>query len=121
MNRNIIISLSVTDGIAYLTIRGRVVAGEEVAAVRETILRAGPDLALLVVNLREVDKMDAAGISALVFAYSYAQALGARFKLAAVPSEIRQLLSITRLSVVLSMAESPCDLQSWIFDRERIR
>jgi anti-anti-sigma factor len=106
MSKPSVISISVVDEIAYLMIRGRVVAGEEVDAVRETIVRAGPNLLLLVVNLRDVDKLDAAGLSALVFAYAYAQSLGARFRLAAVPPEIRQLLSITGLSVVFWMPDS---------------
>jgi anti-anti-sigma factor len=133
MNKPTVISMCLAGEIAILIIRGRMVAGEEATAVQETIVRAGPNLALLVVNLRYVEKMDAAGLSALVFAYSYAESLGARFRLAAVSPEIGKLLSITRLSTVFSTAESPRPagkvhgrrmgetaprgLESWFFDR----
>jgi anti-anti-sigma factor len=137
MNKPTVISICLAGGIAYLTIRGRMVAGEEAAAVWETIVRIGPNLALLVMNLRNVEKVDASGLSVLVFAYSYSQSLGARFRLAAVPPEIRELLSITGLSVVFSTPESPgpdgtthvvpsilkrneiapAGLESWLFDQ----
>jgi anti-anti-sigma factor len=106
MNKPTVISISVVGELAYLTIRGRMVAGKEVAAVRETILRAGPNLGLLVVNLREVTTIDASGLSALLFVYSTAQSLGARFRLAAVPPKIRQLLCLTGLNSVFSMPET---------------
>jgi len=91
--------------IAYLTIRGRLVAGEEIAALRETILRTAPNFKILIVNVRDVEKIDAAGISALVFAYSTAQSLGVRFRLAAVSPRLAELLKITRLDTILSKPE----------------
>jgi anti-sigma B factor antagonist len=106
MDKPTVISMCLVGEIAYLTIRGRLVAGAEVAAVREAIVRAGPNVNLLVVNLREVNKMDAAGVSTLVFAYSNAQSLGARFRLAAVGPEIRKTLSITGLDAVFSITEA---------------
>jgi anti-anti-sigma factor len=109
MSRHTVISACVSGGIAYVTIRGRVVAGEEAAAVREAVLRCvASDFQLLVVNLRAVDKMDAAGVSVLVFAYSTAQSVGARFRLAAVPPRIKELLAITRLDTIFLPPNSAC-------------
>jgi anti-anti-sigma factor len=106
MYKPTVISISVVGEIAYLTIRGRVVAGAEVAALRESIMRAGPCFALLVVNLREVEKIDPAGLAALVFAYSTAQSLGARFRLAEVRPEVRKILAVAQLDTFFSIAES---------------
>jgi anti-anti-sigma factor len=96
-----VISMSLVGEIAYLTIRGRLVAGSEAAAMRETILRAGPNFELLVVNLRDLQQIDAAGLGELVFAYSAARNLGARFRLAAVTPPVGRMLAVTRLETIL--------------------
>jgi anti-anti-sigma regulatory factor len=79
------------------TIRSRLIGGGETAAVRETILRSGSNLELLKVNVRDVEKLDAADLSALVFAYFTARPVGARYRLAAEPPPIRKVLKITCL------------------------
>jgi anti-anti-sigma factor len=96
-----IISISVACEIAHLTVGGCLIAGPPVVALRETALRSDADFRLLVVNLRDLYKIDAAGLGALIFVISMAQSVGARFRLAAVPPRIRELLSITRLDEVL--------------------
>jgi anti-anti-sigma factor len=102
MTTSTVITLSVVAGIAYLTIRGRLVLGEETVSVHEAILRIPPNFELLIVNVRDVEKIDAAGLSVLVFAYSTARSVGARFRLAAVPPRLVALLEITRLDTILS-------------------
>jgi anti-anti-sigma factor len=105
INKPTVVSIWVAGGIAYLTIRGRLVAGPEVCALRDAVLLAELHFDLLVVNLRDVEKLDAAGLSALVFAYSTAKAFGARFRLAAVSPRIRKVLAITRLDTILLQSE----------------
>jgi anti-sigma B factor antagonist len=103
-----VISSSVVGEVAYLRIRGRIVHGEgAAAAVQRAIFRcAASYFSLLVVDLCGVDLMDAAGLSALVVAYSAAQALGSRFELRNVPPRISQLLTVTRLDAIFLPAES---------------
>ena len=97
-----IISICVAGEIAHVRISGRLVAGAEVEMLRDTVLRAGANYQVLVLNLREVEKIDAAGLSALLFAHGVAESLGARFKPAAVPRRIQEVLEITRLNTVLA-------------------
>ena len=107
MSYHTVISISVANEIVYLTIRGRVVAGGEITAVREAIQRCvASDFRLFVVDLCSVDKIDAAGVSALVFAYLSALSIGARFRLAAVPPRIQELLMVCGLDKVLEYSDS---------------
>jgi anti-anti-sigma factor len=108
MTSSTVISVSVVGEIACLTICGRVVHGEGAsAAIQRAIHKCvASDFSLLVVNLRGVYLMDAAGLSALVDAYSAAQSLGARFRLADVPPIVRLLLAVTRLDTIFLMSES---------------
>jgi anti-anti-sigma factor len=103
-----VISSSVVGEVAYLRIRGRIVHGEgAAAAVQRAIVRcAASYFSLLVVDLRCVDLMDAAGLSALVVAHSAAQALGSRFRLTNVAPRIAQLLTVTRLDPIFLPTES---------------
>jgi anti-anti-sigma factor len=102
-----VISLSIVGEMAHLKIRGRVVHGVGSADAVTHAIRfcAASHFRLLVMNLRDVDLMDAAGLSTLVFAYCTAQALGARFKLAYVPPRIRHLLAVTRLDTIFVASE----------------
>ena len=92
----------VGNDVATLTICGRLVHGEPVISTRRAIARiAKPGIRVLVLDLKDVHKIDAAGLGLLASALSACHAVGARLKLTNVPSRIREILASTRLDTVL--------------------
>jgi anti-anti-sigma factor len=105
--RRTTISASVSGEIARIAISGSLVHGVgAAAAMQRAVYRcAASPFTLLVINLRNVEQIDAAGISALVVAYEAAQSVGARFRLAEVPPRVGQLLAIATLDTAILTGE----------------
>ena len=89
-------------GIVVIRCVGRIVAGEDFRAVRDGVGHSGGNR-LIVVNLAEVDAIDAAGLGLLVSLHTSAGIAGVELKLMNTSERTRELLTLTRLDSVLEI------------------
>ena len=87
-----------TSGICLLTLKGRLVLGEESNGLRTTIdnlLLSG--VTRIVIGLEQVNYVDSAGIGALIEIHRKTKAKGGRLMLCKLGPKLRQALEIARL------------------------
>jgi anti-sigma B factor antagonist len=104
------ITNSEVDGVAVLALEGRIVFGDETAALREQVksqLAAGKKK--LVLDLKNVTMIDSAGLDSLVIAHTSAKSNGAALRLCNLGSRTNELLQITRLVNVFEVSDSEAD------------
>ena len=101
-------------GIVVIRCVGRIVAGEDFCAVRDGIGHSGENR-FIVVNLAEVDAIDAAGLGLLVSLHTSAAIAGVELKLMNTSERTRELLTLTRLDSVLEIC-SPRHAE-WLGER----
>jgi len=90
----------------FLDLKGKVVLGEESAALREAIrslLDAGQKSILL--NLRDVAAIDSSGLGTLVSCYTTARKEGARLALYGLSERVNDLMTLTKLATVFDLYE----------------
>jgi anti-anti-sigma regulatory factor len=97
------VGIAVTRRATTITVRGRVVCGVRSADfLLEAVRRAaGRDTRVISIDLRNVYKIDAAGIGVLAFAYSIATSAGIRLQLEHTPHFIVGLLKVCHLDGLL--------------------
>ena len=88
--------------IAVFRCMGRMVAGEDAGALWDGV-RNAVGKRLVVLNLAEVDAVDAAGLGLLVFLYTSAAIGGMELKLMNPTQRTRKLLALTNLDSVLEI------------------
>jgi anti-sigma B factor antagonist len=94
--------------VIVLDLEGRIVAGEEVASLREKLdnLRStGHNYALLI--LEKVAYVDSTGLGHLVSSHTAFQKAGGAMKLAKLSKRHIELLVLTKLSTVFEIFETP--------------
>jgi anti-sigma B factor antagonist len=94
------------DGVTVVSCQGRVVAGEEAAALREEIKRLLGSTKKIVLNLSGVNYIDSSGLGTLVGAYSSARSAGADIKLCGLGQRLRDVLQITKLVTVFEVYDN---------------
>jgi ABC-type transporter Mla MlaB component len=89
------------DTFAYVTLRGQLVLGDETRDFRSLMQRltSGEYLCILI-DLRQVDKIDSAGLGELSKWISQAHDTGTAIALQQLPCQLQSLLIITRLIVL---------------------
>ena len=95
-----------------LDVVGPLLAGAPQTMFRQAVvgaLRAG--YRRVVVNLKDMPSIDAAGIGALAEAVSTAQPLGVILVFAALSPRVRQLVAVTGVLAVLKIAETAVDAE----------
>jgi anti-sigma B factor antagonist len=91
-------------GVIVLSLRGRIVLGEESEAFRERVKRLVEEgRTRIVLDLAEVSYLDSVGLSSLVASYTSARKQGGDLKLLQLTKKINNLLQITRLSTVFEI------------------
>ncbi len=93
-------------GIAVIDCAGRIVFGEETAALREEVKRRLEQERHIVLNLGAVTYVDSGGLGTLVALHSAAKASGTTIKLANLTPRVNDLLQVTKLVDVLEVYES---------------
>ena len=86
------------DGVYVLSLKGRLILGQESGGFRTTIeglLASGAKK--IVVNLEHANYIDSAGLGALIEAHRNTKAKGGRLKLTNLGPKFRQALEIARL------------------------
>lgn len=95
------------DGVTIVDISGRIVLGEESAALRELIcdlLTKGHKKILL--NLGDVNYIDSSGLGNLVSAFTSARKQGGELKLLNLTNKVHDLMQITRLFTVFDIMDN---------------
>lgn len=90
----------IVDGVLVIECNGRVVFGEEAAALRETVKAALSQNKKIVLTLQNVSYIDSGGLGTLVGLYTSAHSAGGEVKLAALSQRVGQLLQVTKLVTV---------------------
>jgi anti-anti-sigma factor len=88
--------------VTVLHLRGRITIGNATKTLNE-VVRAQTAACALVLDLAEVDLIDARGLGMLVELHQWTQSRGIEFRLMNVSRLIQQVMSITRLDTVLQM------------------
>jgi anti-sigma B factor antagonist len=94
-------------GVTVVDINGRIVLGEESAALRDLVcdlLSKGQKQILF--NLGDVNYIDSAGLGYLVSAFSSVRKQGGELKLLNLTSKVHDVLQITRLYTVFDVLDS---------------
>ena len=91
------------EGVIIVDCIGRLVFGEESAALRDNVKRLVNDDPRVVLNLREVEHIDSGGLGTLVSLYTTARNAGGALKLAALPQRIGNLLQVTKLVTIFQI------------------
>jgi anti-sigma B factor antagonist len=97
------------EGITIMDLRGRLVAGEEVNALREAIDAIArqtnpPDQAKnVILNLKQVSYIDSSGLGALIAGHSEMQEAGGDLRLLKLSKRSAQLLILTKLTTVFQI------------------
>lgn len=110
------------DGIAILDLKGRLVAGEAVQHLRETLrslLEQGEKNTIL--NLDGVDYIDSTGLGSLVICYTSAKKEGGAVKLLNLNRRNIELLVLTKLSTVFELFNDEQDAVNSFFPNREVR
>jgi len=101
------VTIHEVDGVSVVGLNGRIVLGEESAALREAVkglLVAGKKKVAL--NMADVTYIDSAGLGILVAAYVSAKTQGASIRLCALGHKFREVLQITRLLTIFEVYDT---------------
>jgi len=93
---------------SILRLAGRIVQGDGSTALLNAVMsrqRKQP----IVLDLAEVDTVDAHGLGLLAFLYKWARDNGIDFKIANAKAHVRDVLALTKLDSVLEV----CSLNDW--------
>jgi anti-sigma B factor antagonist len=85
------------DGVLVVDCNGRIVFGEESAALRDKVKTALAQSPRVVLNLGEVNYIDSGGLGTLVSLYTTARNAGGALKLARLTDRVGDLLQVTKL------------------------
>jgi anti-sigma B factor antagonist len=94
------------DGVTIVDVTGRIVLGEESAALRDLIrdlLNKGHKKILL--NLREVNYIDSSGLGNLVSAFTSVRKQGGELKLLDLTNKVHDVMQLTKLYTVFDIMD----------------
>jgi anti-sigma B factor antagonist len=94
------------DGILVVDCAGRIVFGDETAALRDQVRNLLTDGARVVLNLADVTYIDSGGLGTLVALYTTARNAGGAVKLARLTQRVDDLLQVTKLLTVFEVYAS---------------
>ena len=110
------------EGIVILDVKGRLVAGEAVGNLRESITQlvaAGKYDAVL--NLADVDYIDSSGLGAMVMCFSTMRKSGGKLKLLRLTRRNVELLVLTKLETVFEVFDDEQQAINSFFPNREIR
>lgn len=95
------------DGVSIVALGGRIVFGEESNALRVKVKELiTADKQRIVLNMKNVEYIDSAGLGMLVAAYLAAKTSGASLCLCSLGSKFQELLQITKLVAVFQICST---------------
>ena len=99
-------STRTVDGITVMDCDGRIVFGEESAALRDSIKSLINQNNKIVLNLGGVNYIDSGGLGTLVGLYTTARNAGGAIKLANLTQRVGDLLQVTKLLTVFDVYDN---------------
>jgi anti-sigma B factor antagonist len=96
----------VVDGIAVLDCSGRIIFGDESAALRDIVKQLIGEHKNIVLNLGGVNYIDSGGLGTLVALYTSARSANASIKLSNLTPRVGDLLQVTKLLTVFDVYDS---------------
>lgn len=97
---------TLSDGIEVVDCAGRLVFGEETAALRDKVKSLLAQDSRMVLNLADVTYIDSGGLGTLVALYTTARNAGGAIKLARLTKRVGDLLQVTKLLTVFEVYDS---------------
>ena len=94
------------DGIIVVECAGRIVFGDETAALRDQVRSLIKDGCKIVLNLADITYIDSGGLGTLVALYTTAHHAGGSIKLASLTQRVGDLLQVTKLLTVFEVYNS---------------
>jgi anti-sigma B factor antagonist len=94
------------EGVTIVSCMGRIVFGDEAAALRAELKNILASSKRVILNLSEVTYIDSGGLGTLVGVYSSARSAGADIKLAGLGQRVRDVLQITKLVTVFEVYDN---------------
>jgi len=95
--------------VAIVDCVGRILLGEESAAIRQHVKALLAESPNIVLNLAQVTYVDSSGVGALTALYTSAQSAHGSIKLAGLTTRVRDLLQITKLVTIFEIYDTPAD------------
>jgi anti-sigma B factor antagonist len=103
---NLKLSSRAVQGVMVVDCNGRIVFGEESAALREFIKNLLAEQKQIVINLANVNYIDSGGLGTMVGLYTSARNSGGTVKLANLTKRVGELLQVTKLLTVFEVYDS---------------
>jgi anti-sigma B factor antagonist len=103
---NLKMETKTVDGVTVVSCVGRIVFGDEAAALRAELKGILSTSKKVILNLSEVSYIDSGGLGTLVGVFSTARAGGADIKLAGLGQRVRDVLQITKLVTVFEVYDN---------------
>ena len=97
------IDLEKSGDVAVVRCTGRIVRGEGVSTLRNAVV-SEKDTRIVVLDLSEVESLDAGGLTALVSLHHWTRSRGIQLKLVDPSPFVREVLTRTRLDYVLDIS-----------------
>jgi anti-sigma B factor antagonist len=97
---------TLNDGIIVVDCAGRIIFGDETAALRDQVRALVKDGSQIVLNLSGVTYIDSGGLGTLVALYTTARNAGGAIKLARLTQRVGDLLQVTKLLTVFEVYHS---------------
>jgi anti-sigma B factor antagonist len=110
------------EGITVLDLKGRLVAGDEVGAFRESVeglTKVGP--AKIILNMREVDFIDSLGLGTMVMCYTRLKKAGGVAKLSQLNRRNLELLLLTKIDTIFEVFDDETEAVNSFFPDRAIR
>jgi len=97
------IDVEKTGDVAVVRCNGRIVRGEEVRTLRSAVV-SEKDSRIVVLDLSEVESLDAGGLTTLLSLHQWARSRGVQLKLVNPSHFVREVLTRTRLDHVFDIS-----------------
>ena len=94
------------DGIIVVDCAGRIIFGDETAALRDQVRGLISEGGRIILNLADVTYIDSGGLGTLVALYTTARNANASIKLARLTQRVGDLLQVTKLLTVFEVYNS---------------
>ena len=94
------------DGLIVVDCAGRIIFGDETAALRDQVRALISDGARILLNLADVTYIDSGGLGTLVALYTTARNAGGSVRLARLTQRVGDLLQVTKLLTVFEVYNS---------------
>ena len=110
------------EGIVILDLKGRLIVGDPVSSLRETVRQLSANGSNnIILNLGDVDYIDSTGLGGLVICFTTLQKAGGALKVVNLSKRNIELLVLTKLSTVFEIFEDEQDAVNSFFPNREIR